>query len=160
MFVNATIAFDQVVHNTLFIVGHFHQMAHEGIGFAIIAATYAWLPEFTGKKLYSDGLAKWHIWLTFWCQMFGSALWMAQGMLGGPRRWAILPDTYVSLSQAAVPFMPPHVFDRGPHRDHDQRAEQRDRDYQATGGRAGRGVDAWHCGRVQAIGTGRCRVGR
>src|SRR5262249_14724879 len=43
--VNATIAFDQVIHNTLWIVGHFHQMALLNIGLVIIAATYAFLPQ-------------------------------------------------------------------------------------------------------------------
>ena len=103
--VNATIAFDQVVHNTLFIVGHFHQMALEGIGFAIIAATYAWLPEFTGKKLYSDSLGKWHIWLTFVGQMGASAFWMAQGIQGAPRRWAVLPDQYLTLTHISLGFL-------------------------------------------------------
>ena len=103
--VNATIRFDEVVHNTLWIVGHFHHMALLNIGFVIFAATFEFLPELVGEKLYSDGLAKWHIWLTFIGQMFASGLWMAQGMMGGPRRWAVLPDHYLSLSQAALPFV-------------------------------------------------------
>ncbi len=103
--VNATIRFDEVVHNTLWIVGHFHHMALLNIGFVIFAATYKFLPELVGKKLYSDGMAKWHIWLTFIGQMGASGLWMAQGMLGAPRRWAVLPDHYLSLSQAALPFV-------------------------------------------------------
>jgi len=103
--VNATIRFDEVVHNTLWVVGHFHHMALLNIGFVIFAATYKFLPELTGKKLYSDSLGKWHIWLTFVGQMGASGFWMAQGMMGAPRRWAVLPDHYVSLSQAALPFV-------------------------------------------------------
>lgn len=103
--VNATIKFDEVVHNTLWIVGHFHHMALLNIGFVAFAALYKFLPEMTGKKLYSDSMAKWHIWMTFVGQMGASAFWMAQGMMGGPRRWAILPDHYLSLSQAALPFV-------------------------------------------------------
>ena len=103
--VNATIRFDEVVHNTLWIVGHFHHMALLNIGFVIFAATYKFLPELVGKKLYSDGLAKWHIWLTFIGQMGASGFWMAQGLMGAPRRWAVLPDHYLSLSQAALPFV-------------------------------------------------------
>lgn len=103
--VNATIAFDEVVHNTLWIVGHFHHMALLNIGFVIFAATYRFLPQLTGKKLYSDSMAKWHIWLTFIGQMGASAFWMAQGLMGGPRRWAVLPDHYLTLSQIALPFV-------------------------------------------------------
>ncbi len=103
--VNATVTFDQVVHNTLWIVGHFHHMALLNIGFVIFAATYKFVPELLGKKLYSDSLAKWHIWLTFIGQIGGSTFWMIQGLQGAPRRWAILPDHYVTLSQVALPFI-------------------------------------------------------
>ena len=61
--VNATIAFDKVVHNTLWIVGHFHQMAIVNIGFVIFAAIYYMLPNVYGKPLWSEALGKWHIWL-------------------------------------------------------------------------------------------------
>jgi len=101
--VNATIAFDQVIHNTLWIVGHFHQMALLGIGLAIIGATYAWLPDFVGRPLYSESLARWHVWLTFVFTMFNTAIWMYQGLLGGPRRFAVLPHRYDAAGQLAVP---------------------------------------------------------
>jgi cytochrome c oxidase subunit 1 len=102
--VNATIAFDQVVHNTLWIVGHFHQMAFLGIGLAIIGATYAWLPELSGKPLYSEAMARWHVWLTFVFATANSAVWIYQGLLGGPRRFAVLPHRYDSGSELAVPI--------------------------------------------------------
>jgi mono/diheme cytochrome c family protein len=100
--VNATIAFDQVVHNTLWIVGHFHQMALLNIGLVIIAATYQFVPELTGKRLYSESLAKWHVWLTFLLATANSAVWLYQGLLGAPRRFAVLPHTYDGATQAGV----------------------------------------------------------
>jgi cytochrome c oxidase subunit I len=103
--VNATIVFDATVHNTLWIVGHFHHMALLNIGLLIFAAIYAWLPDLTGKQLWSEGLAKWHVWLTFVFGTANSALWLIQGLDGAPRRFAVLPDRYVSLSQAAVPLV-------------------------------------------------------
>ena len=103
--VNAAVVFDQVVHNTLWIVGHFHHMALLNIGFVIFAATYKFVPELLGKKLYSDSLAKWHIWLTFIGQIGASTFWMIQGLQGAPRRFAVLPDHYVTLSQVALPFV-------------------------------------------------------
>ena len=63
--VNATIAFDVVVHNTLWIVGHFHHMAMLNIGLLIFGAIYALLPELTGKALYSERMAWVHVWTTF-----------------------------------------------------------------------------------------------
>jgi cytochrome c oxidase subunit 1 len=101
--VNATIAFDKVIHNTLWVVGHFHHMALLNIGLAIFAAVYAFLPELTGKPLYSDALGKWHIWLTFVGQMINSAFWLVQGLEGAPRRFSVLPERYDGLSKAALP---------------------------------------------------------
>ncbi|MEI8104453.1 MAG: cbb3-type cytochrome c oxidase subunit I [Actinomycetes bacterium] len=101
--INATIAFDQIIHNTLWIVGHFHQMAFLGIGFTVIGATYAFLPQFVDKPLYSESMARWHVWITFIFTMYNSSIWMYQGLLGGPRRFAILPHRYDSMNQLAVP---------------------------------------------------------
>ena len=102
--VNATIAFDEVVHNTLWIVGHFHHMALLNIGLAIFGATYAFLPELTGKALWSERLGLWHVWLTFVAGTAAFALWLVQGLEGAPRRFAVLPERYDTLTQAAVPL--------------------------------------------------------
>src|SRR6266545_1963566 len=102
--INATIAFDAVVHNTLWIVGHFHQMALLNIGLVIIGATYAWLPELIGKPLYSEAMAKWHVWLTFLLATANSAVWLYQGLLGAPRRYAVLPHEYDGATRAAIPI--------------------------------------------------------
>jgi cytochrome c oxidase subunit 1 len=103
--VNATIAFDKVVHNTLWVVGHFHQMALLNIGLLIFAATYAFLPDLVGKPLYSEALGKWHIWLTFLGQTVHSAFWLTQGLEGAPRRYAVLPGRYDTLTVASVPVV-------------------------------------------------------
>jgi cytochrome c oxidase subunit I len=103
--VNATIAFDQVVHNTLWIVGHFHQMALLNIGFVAFAAVYAFLPEWLGRPLYSEGMAKVHIWATFVLATLNSAFWLVQGLQGAPRRFAVLPSHYNALTKAAVPVV-------------------------------------------------------
>ncbi len=103
--VNATIAFDQVVHNTLWIVGHFHQMAIVNIGFVIFAGIYYLLPNVYGKPIWSESLAKWHIWLTFIGVTVNSAFWLWQGLNGAPRRFAELPAGYEASTRAALPFV-------------------------------------------------------
>jgi cytochrome c oxidase subunit I len=103
--VNATIRFDEAVHNTLWIVGHFHQMALLNIGLVIFGAIYAWTPQLTGKQIWSETLALWHVWLTFVLATLNSAFWLIQGLDGAPRRFAVLPGRYLSLSQAAVPVI-------------------------------------------------------
>jgi cytochrome c oxidase subunit 1 len=103
--INATIAFDKVVHNTLWIVGHFHQMALLNIGLVVFAAVYYFVPELTGKPLWSEALAKWHLWLTFVGATVNSAFWLAQGLEGAPRRFAVLPHRYDSLTKWALPWV-------------------------------------------------------
>jgi cytochrome c oxidase subunit I len=103
--VNATIAFDKVVHNTLWIVGHFHQMAIVNIGFVIFAGIYWLVPNVYGKPLWSESLAKWHIWLTFIGVNVNSAFWLWQGLNGAPRRFAELPSGYEASTRAALPFV-------------------------------------------------------
>lgn len=103
--VNATIAFDKVVHNTLWIVGHFHQMAIVNIGFVVFASIYYVLPNVYGKPIWSDALAKWHVWLTFIGVTVNSGFWLWQGLEGAPRRFANLPSGYEASTRAALPFV-------------------------------------------------------
>ena len=103
--VNATIAFDKAVHNTLWIVGHFHQMAIVNIGFVVFAGIYYVLPNVYGKPLWSETLGKWHIWLTFVGVTVNSGFWLWQGLNGAPRRFAELPSGYEASTRAALPFV-------------------------------------------------------
>jgi cytochrome c oxidase subunit 1 len=103
--VNATIAFDVVVHNTLWIVGHFHHMAMLNIGLLIFGAVYALLPELTGKALYSERMAWVHVWTTFVAGMIVFGLWLVQGLDGAPRRWSVLPSEYDVLTRISLPFV-------------------------------------------------------
>ena len=79
-------------------------MAFLAIGLGIIGATYAWLPELVGKPLYSEAMARWHVWLTFVFATANSAVWLYQGLLGGPRRFAVLPHRYDDATQLSVPI--------------------------------------------------------
>ena len=75
-------------HDTYFIVAHFHYVLVPGAIFAIIAATYYWLPKWTGN-MYSETWGKIHFWtstifvnITFFPMHF-------LGLAGMPRR---IPD--------------------------------------------------------------------
>jgi cytochrome c oxidase subunit 1 len=100
--IQATIAFDQIVHNSLWIVGHFHQMALLNIGFVAFAAVYAWLPDWLGRPLYSEAMAKWQIWLTFVFGTANSVVWLIEGLDGAPRRFAVLPGQFLTDSQVGA----------------------------------------------------------
>ena len=103
--VNATIALDIAIHNTLWIVGHFHHMAMLNIGLLIFGAVYALLPELSGKALYSERLAWVHVWTTFLAGMIFFGIWLVQGLDGAPRRWSVLPSDYDTLTRVSLPFV-------------------------------------------------------
>jgi heme/copper-type cytochrome/quinol oxidase subunit 1/cytochrome c551/c552 len=103
--VNATIAFDVVVHNTLWIVGHFHHMAMLNIGLLIFGAVYALLPELSGKALYSERMAWVHVWTTFVAGMIVFGIWLVQGLDGAPRRFSVLPERYDTLTRVSLGFV-------------------------------------------------------
>ena len=60
----ANAAVDRYVHDTYYVVAHFHYTMSLGAVFSIFAGFYYWFPKMTGY-LYDERLAKWHFWLTF-----------------------------------------------------------------------------------------------
>src|SRR5690606_17861680 len=47
----AVIPFDKQVHDSYFVVAHFHYVLIGGVIFPLFAGLYYWWPKFTGKKL-------------------------------------------------------------------------------------------------------------
>jgi len=60
----ASVPFDIHVHDTYFIVGHFHYVLFGGSALALFSGFYHWFPKMTGKN-YNEGLGKLHFILTF-----------------------------------------------------------------------------------------------
>ncbi|WP_346797470.1 cytochrome c oxidase subunit I [Halomonas sp. Bachu 37] len=60
----ASIPFDTQVHDTFFLVAHFHYVLIGGAVFPLIGALYYWWPKFTGR-LMSEKAGKWSFWLAF-----------------------------------------------------------------------------------------------
>jgi len=84
----AAVPFDVHVHDTYFVVSHFHFVLFGGSVFAIYSGIYHWFPKITGRML-DEGLAKWHFGLTYFGFFFTFFPMHMAGMQGMPRRVAV-----------------------------------------------------------------------
>ena len=79
------VPFDWQVHDSYFVVAHFHYVLIGGVTFPIFAALYYWFPLFTGR-LMSERLGQWHFWIFFIAFHVTFFPMHIVGMLGMPRR--------------------------------------------------------------------------
>ncbi len=80
-----TIPTDLHLHDSYWVVGHFHATMFGGFIFPFFAAIYYWFPKMTGR-MYKESLGKLHFWLMvpgFWVMSLGQ---MQIGLLGMRRR--------------------------------------------------------------------------
>jgi cytochrome c oxidase subunit 1 len=89
----ASVPFDQQVHDSYFVVAHFHYVLIGGGLFPLFGAFYYWFPKATGRML-SERLGRWNFWL-FFVGMNLTFFPMHQlGLEGMPRRvYTYLPET-------------------------------------------------------------------
>ncbi len=88
---------DIQLHDTYYVVAHFHYVLVAGSLFAMYAGAYYWLPKWTGV-MYSETRGKIHFWvslisfnITFFPQHF-------LGLAGMPRRYADYPMQFADFN--------------------------------------------------------------
>src|SRR5262249_6295031 len=78
-------AADIHLHDTYYVIGHFHYVVAPGTLFALFAGVYYWFPKVTGRRL-NEFWGKVHFWLSF---VFINGIFMpmfVQGLAGVSRR--------------------------------------------------------------------------
>jgi cytochrome c oxidase subunit 1 len=78
-------ASDIYLHDTFYVIGHFHYVVAPGTLFALFAGIYYWYPKATGKQM-DPTLGKVHFWLSFICMNGIFMPMFFQGMAGLSRR--------------------------------------------------------------------------
>jgi cytochrome c oxidase subunit 1 len=91
---------DIQLHDTYYVVAHFHYVLVAGSLFALFAGVYYWLPKWTGH-MYDEKLGKLHFWLsmiTFNITFFPMHF---LGLAGMPRRYADYPMQFADFNAVA-----------------------------------------------------------
>jgi len=103
--VNASYSMDMLVHNTMWIVGHFHVTVGGPVALTFVGAAYWLVPRLTGRRLWAPklALAQTYAWFVGMAIMSTGMHWA--GLLGAPRRTDDVTYFGSAIAQTWMPDM-------------------------------------------------------
>jgi cytochrome c oxidase subunit 1 len=100
----ASVPVDWQVHDTFFVVAHFHYVLIGGALFPMFAGLYYWLPKITGRMMNS-AMCHWHFWLFFIGFNMTFFTMHFLGLRGMPRRiYTYGPDMHWGMLNMLATF--------------------------------------------------------
>jgi cytochrome c oxidase subunit 1 len=107
----AMVPVDYQLHDSYFVVGHFHWVLIGGTLMGLFAGVYYWYPKVTGR-MYSERLARWQFWLLWIGFVLTFGPMHISGMLGMARRIYTYPvdrgwDVWNQLSSLGAMIQAP-----------------------------------------------------
>ena len=90
---------NMIIHNTIYVPGHFHATVVVGTTLSFMALTYFLIPVLFRREMINPGLAKWQPYLFGLSMYFFCLVMMGAGTLGVPRR-----DWDIGMAGALLPY--------------------------------------------------------